>query len=133
MIGLWKILTGEIPESSVDDEKHVIWAEKQEQLKALLSLILGTSPLSLIEKTPDKNATQQYQILKNEYNKISISTFAQLYRRIFRCSLSNHKSLREFGDEICDARNKLIELSRTVNELAVTCAFLDKLDSLFQK
>jgi hypothetical protein len=87
MIGLWKILTEDSSESSqTDSEKHLAWSEKQEQLEGLLGLILGTSARSLIERTTGKNATQQYKILENEYNKISISIFSQVYRRVFKGS-----------------------------------------------
>jgi hypothetical protein len=75
MIGLWKILTKESLESSFDTDKHVAWSEKQEQLERLLDLILDISARSLIERITGKNATQQYKILENEYNKIFISTF----------------------------------------------------------
>jgi hypothetical protein len=77
MIDLWKILIDESSESShIDPEKHLAWSEKQEQWEKLLDLILETSARSLIERITDKNATQQYKILENEYNKIFISTFA---------------------------------------------------------
>jgi hypothetical protein len=92
MIGLWKILIDKSSELT-DSEKHLAWSEKQKQLKWLLNLILRISARSLIERTSDKNATQQYKILQIEYNKISISTFAQMYRRVFKCSLFNHKSI----------------------------------------
>jgi hypothetical protein len=130
---LWKTLTGETPESSVSDtEQHTIWSERKDQLEGLISLILGTAPRSLIEASSAKNATEQYKILKAEYNKISISSYALLYRRIFRCSLANHKSLQEYADEIINARNKLTDLGRPLDELAVTCAFLNELDSSYQ-
>ncbi len=128
---LWRILTGEETESSADDEKRA-WAKRQDQLLSLLGLILGTAPRSLIERISDKNVTKQYKLLKAEYNKISISTYALQYRRIFRCSLSNHKSLQEYVDELINARNKLTDLDRPLNELAVTCAFLNELDSSYQ-
>jgi hypothetical protein len=134
MIDLWKIFIDEVPESSVSDtEKNIMWAEKQKQLKALLSLILETTSLSLVEKTSDKNVTKQYKILKAEYNKISLSTYALLYRRIFRCPLINHKTLQKYTNEIINARNKLINLSRLLNDLVVTCAFLNELDNSYQK
>jgi hypothetical protein len=63
-------------------------------------------------------------MLENEYNKISISIFSQMYRRVFKCSLFNHKSVQEYDNEIINARNKLIELERSIDELTVTCAFL---------
>jgi hypothetical protein len=105
MIELWKILIDDTSELT-DIEARFAWNEKQKQLEGLLSLILETSTLSIIEKQSALNATQQYVILKNEYNKISISTFATHYRRIFRCSLINHKSIREYDDEICDATSR---------------------------
>jgi hypothetical protein len=133
MIGLWKILTGESSEPSSNDDKHVAWSEKQEQLERLLGLILSTSARSLMERTSGKNATQQYTILENEYNKISISIFSQVYRRVFKCSLFNHKSVQKYDDEVINARNKLIELDRSIDKLAVTCAFLNGLDGSYQE
>ncbi len=132
MIGLWKILIDDFSELT-DFEKHATWLEKQEQLKRLLELILGTSTRSLIERTSDKNTTQQYKILENEYKKISISTYAQMYRRLFRCSLFNHKTIQKYGDEIINVRNKLAELRRSIDELAVTCAFLNDLDESYHE
>jgi hypothetical protein len=94
MIGLWKILIDELSESSVNDsEKHLAWSEKQKQLEKLLDLILETSTRSLIERITGKNVIQQYKILENEYNKISINTFSQMYRPVFKCSLFYHKSV----------------------------------------
>jgi hypothetical protein len=134
MIELWKILIEDSSESSqIDSEKHLAWSEKQEQLEKLLDLILKTSARSLIERITDKNATQQYKILENEYNKIFISTFSQMYRRVFKCSLFNHKSIQEYDDEIINVRNKLIELGRSFDELTITCAFLNELDDSYQK
>jgi hypothetical protein len=81
MIDLWKILIDDSLELT-DSEKHIAWSDKQEQLERLLDLILRTSTRSLIERISGKNATQQYKILENEYNKISISIFSQMYRRV---------------------------------------------------
>jgi hypothetical protein len=78
MIDLWKILIDESFEFT-NSEKHLAWSEKQKQLKRLLDLILDISARSLIKRITGKNATQQYKTLENEYNKISISTFAQMY------------------------------------------------------
>ncbi len=134
MIDLWKILIEDSIESSVSDtDKHVAWSEKQEQLERLLDLILDISARSLIERITDKNATQQYKILENEYNKIFISTFSQMYRRVFKCSLFNHKTIQEYDDEIINVCNKLIELDRSIDELAVICAFLNELNESYQK
>ncbi len=130
---MWKILIDETVESSSDTDKHVAWSEKQEQLERLLDLILETSTRSLIERISDKNATQQYKILENEYNKISISTFAQMYRRVFKCSLFNHKLIQEYDDEIINVRIKLIELRRFIDELTITCVFVNELDKSYQE
>ncbi len=130
MIDLWKILIDDSSEL-IDSDKHVSWSEKQKQLERLIDLILDISARSLIERITDKNATQQYKILENEYNKISISTFSQMYRRVFKCSLFNHKSIQKYDDEIINARNKLIELDRSINELAVICAFLNELNESY--
>jgi murein tripeptide amidase MpaA len=132
MIELWKILIEDSSEST-DSEKHISWSEKQKQLKKLLDLILETSTRNLIERITDKNATQQYKILENEYNKISISIFSQMYKRVFKCSLFNHKSIQKYDDELINVRNKLIELERSIDELIVTCVFLNGLDDSYQK
>ena len=58
--------------------------------------------------------------------------FSTEYHRINRCSITNHKFLKEYGEEVTSARNKLKELKHPVNELHVTCAFLDGLDSSYQ-
>jgi hypothetical protein len=87
----------------------------------------------LIERITDKNATQQHKILENKYNKISISTFSQMYKRIFKCSLFNHKSIQKYDDEIINVRNKLIKLERFIDELTITCVFLNELDDSYQK
>jgi hypothetical protein len=56
-----------------------------------------------------------------------------MYKRVCKCSLFNHKSVQKYDDEIINARNKLIELDRSLNELAVTCVFLNELDESYQK
>jgi DNA-directed RNA polymerase beta' subunit len=133
VIDLWKILTNESLDSSSNTDKHVAWSEKQEQLERLLDLILDISARSLIKRISDKNVTQQYKILENEYNKIFISTFSQMYRRVFKYSLFNHKSIQEYDDEIINVDNKLIELDQSINELVVICVFLNDLNELHQK
>ncbi len=127
-----KNLIDESFELSFDIDKHVLWSEKQKQLKKLLDLILETSTRSLIEHISDKNATQQYKIFENEYNKISISIFSQMYKRVFKCSLFNHESVQKYYDEIINVRNKFIELRRFIDELTITCVFLNELDDSYQ-
>jgi hypothetical protein len=75
LIKLWEILSDEKFESSAEDEKRT-WNKKQNQLKDLLDLIMRTVSSSLIDRVEDQNVTQQYKILKDEYNKISLSTYA---------------------------------------------------------
>ncbi len=133
MIDLWKVLIDETFESSSDIDKHVVWSKKQKQLKRLLNLILNISIRSLIERITDKNATQQYKILENEYNKISINTFSQIHKRVFKCSLFNHKSIQKYDNEIIIARNKFIELERFIDKLTIMCVFLNKLDNSYQE
>jgi hypothetical protein len=98
---LWKILIDETSRSSVSDtEQHIIWFERQNQLEDLIDLILKTISRSLIESSSAKNVTKQYKILKVKYNKISISSYALLYRRIFKCSLINHKTLQKYANDV---------------------------------
>lgn len=132
MVNMYKVLTGEDPAPAVEDSTYRTWSMNQDRLSSLLILITGPSALSLIELHTNKNATQLYQVLKDAFNKTTITTFSTLYRKIFECKLSNHKSVKEYGEEIANARNKLKELSRPMDELAITCAFLDGLDSSYQ-
>jgi hypothetical protein len=55
-----------------------------------------------------------------------------MYRRVFKCSLFNHKSIQEYDDKVINVRNKLIELERSIDELTVTCVFLNELDDSYQ-
>lgn len=132
LVDLWKVLTGERPAPVIGTAEHSTWQSYQQRLASLLLLITGPSAQSLIRLKGGKNATEKYNDLKSTYNKTTITTFFALYRRINRCSLSNHKSLKEYGDEVAIARNKLKALKRPVDELQVTCAFLDGLDSSYQ-
>ncbi len=56
-----------------------------------------------------------------------------MYRRVFKCSLFNHKSIQKYDDEIINARNKFIELERSIDELTITCVFLNELDDSYQE
>lgn len=71
-------------------------------------------------------------MLKDTYNTTTITTFSMLYRKIFKCSLSNHKSLKKYGEKITNARNKFKELGIPVPGLRVTCAFLNSLDPSYK-
>lgn len=104
----------------------------QDRLASLLILITGPSALSLLELHTEKNETGQYLELKNAFNKTTITTFSTLYRKVFECKLSNHKSLKKYGEEVATARNKLKELGQPMDDLEVTCAFLNGLDSFYQ-
>ncbi|MCJ1427119.1 hypothetical protein MMC29_005022 [Sticta canariensis] len=132
MVDLWEILTGEVPAPAEGTLEHNIWLKHQRKLKSLLLLICGPSTLALMGTHTGKLATEQYNVLKDMYNTTTISTFGTLYRQIFKCSLSDHKSLKKYGEEVTNARNKLIELGIPLPELAVTCAFLDGLDSSYK-
>ena len=132
MVGLWKILTGETPAPVTETAEHTVWQLNQDRLASLLLLVTGPSALSLVELNIDNTATEQYQVLKNAYNTTTITTYRPLYRQIFQCNIANHESLKEYGEEIANARNKLKELKRPLDELAVTCAFLNGLDPSYQ-
>ncbi|MCJ1271778.1 hypothetical protein MMC22_011683 [Lobaria immixta] len=132
MVGLWKILTGETPALVTETAEHTVWQLNQDRLASLLLLVTGPSALSLVELNIDNTATEQYQVLKNAYNTTTITTYSRLYRQIFQCNITNHKSLKEYGEEIANARNKLKELKRPLDELAVTCAFLNGLNASYQ-
>jgi hypothetical protein len=130
MIDLWDVLTGDDPkpDEKLQPDEHTQWKKHQQKLNGLLTLITGPSPLSIIEMNPDKNATELYNLLKVEYNTLTLTTFSILYRKIFRCSLANHKTLRDYFDEVVRARNKLKELGDPISEMAITSCFLDGLD-----
>lgn len=44
---------------------------------------------------------------------------------------SNHKSLKEYGEKVTKARNKLVKLGELLPDMFVTCSFLDGLDSSY--
>lgn len=133
MVDLWATLTREAPRPATElTTEYILWLSYQQKLTSLLLLITGPSALSLIELKSDETATAQYDFLKNTYNMTTITTYSTLYRQINRCSISNHKSLKEYGEEVTKAQNKLKELKRPIDELHVTCAFLDGLDSSYQ-
>ncbi|MCJ1470081.1 hypothetical protein MMC07_008726 [Pseudocyphellaria aurata] len=132
MVDMYKVLTVEDPTpSSTDDINLARWTLNQDRLSSLL-LITGPSALSLLDLDSTKNATQQYKVLKDAFNKATITTFSTLYRRVFECKLSDHRSVKEYGEEVATARNKLKELGRPLDELAITCVFLNGLDPSYQ-
>ena len=132
MVDLWDILTGQVPAPAKGIQEHSIWLKHQRKLRSLLLLICRPSALALMGTHTGISATEQYNVLKDMYNITTISTFGTLYRQIFRCSLSDHKSLKKYGEEVTNARNKLKELGIPLPELAVTCAFLDGLDGSYK-
>ena len=133
LAGLWKVLTGESAKpTDQDTDKLATWEDNQEKLTSLLILICGPIALSHIEKDATKNATEQYEILKKEFDSHTVTTYSLLYRQIFKCSIADHKNLQEYGEAVTKARNKLVELGNPLPELAVTCAFLDGLDTSYQ-
>jgi patatin-like phospholipase/acyl hydrolase len=79
----------------------------------------------------DKTATELCNLLKAEYNTLILITFNILYRKIFRCSLISHKSLREYFDDVVRARNKLKELDDLISEMIVISCFLNELNSSY--
>jgi hypothetical protein len=143
MIDLWKVLTENDLESdekfdsnfskSLETTKHRIWRNNQNKLSSLLLLITDSKALLIIEMHSNKNATDKYKFLKNEYNSSLIITFIILYRKIFRCFLINHKNIKKYDEEIVETRNKLKKLDESINELTITCSFLDDLNSSYQK
>jgi hypothetical protein len=133
MIDLWDILTGADikPDEKIHPTEAIMWSKHQKKLNGLLILIIGPSALSIIEMNASKTVTKLYQLLKAEYNTLTLTTFSILYRKIFRCSLANYKTLREYFDDVVRARNKLKELSDLVSEMIITKCFLDGLDSSY--
>lgn len=118
--------------STVGSAKHITWQMNQNKLASLL-LVTGPSALSLFELNTEKTATERYIILENAFNMITVTTFSTLYRRISECRLSNRKFLKEYGEDIANARNKLKGLQQPLDELAVTCAFLSGLGKRYQE
>ena len=70
-------------------------------------------------------------MLKAEYDGQTFVTFSVLYRKISQCNISNHKFLKEYGEEETKARNKLVELGEPLPKIFVSYAFLDGLDSSY--
>ncbi|MCJ1470015.1 hypothetical protein MMC07_008660, partial [Pseudocyphellaria aurata] len=132
MVDLWATLTGDVPQPTSETPERTLWENHQRKLASLLLLICGPSALSLVELKGEESATAQYLFLKSTYNTITITAYSTQYRQIHRCSIANHKSIKEYGEEVTNARNKLKELRRPVDELQVTCAFLDGLDPSYQ-
>ncbi|MCJ1429180.1 hypothetical protein MMC29_007093 [Sticta canariensis] len=132
MVDLWEILTGEVPAPAEGTPEHNIWLKHQRKLKSLLLLICSPAALALMGTHTGKLATEQYNFLKDMCNTTTIFTFGKLYRQIFKCSFSDHKSLKKYREEVTNARNKLIELGISLPELAVICAFLDGLDGSYK-
>lgn len=128
---LWKVLTGDKAQPADTDESYATWEDNQESLNGVLLLICRPSALSIIEKEKDASATKKYQLLKAEYDGQTLVTFSILYRKISRCNISNHKSLKEYGEEVTKAWDKLVELGEPLPEMFVTCSFLDGLDSSY--
>lgn len=131
MLNLWKVLTGERPEPAIGTAEHTVWETNQDKLSSLLLLIPSLSALSLIELKSNKTATEQYNYLKDEYNTTTITTYSTLYRLISKCHISNHKSLKKYGEVVSKARNKLKGLNEPMPEVMVTCCFLDRLDASY--
>ncbi len=78
-----------------------------------------------------KTAIKLYNLLKAEYNTLILITFNILYRKIFRCFLISHKSLREYFDDVVRVKNKLRELDDLISKMIVISCFLNELNSLY--
>ena len=86
--GLWRVLIGESAKQTDQDiDKLATWEENQEKLESLLVLICGAIALSHNEKDVTKNATEQYEILKKEFDSHTVTTYSFLYCQIFKCSI----------------------------------------------
>ena len=94
-------------------------------------MICGPSALSIIEKEKDAFTIKKYQLLKAEYDRQTLITFSVLYRKILRRNISNHKSLKEYKEEVTKVRNKLVKLGERLPEMFMSFAFLDGLDSSY--
>ena len=131
MVDFWTTFIGDVPKLTTETPKHALGQNYPRKFSSLLLLISGPSTLSLIKLKSNNTATAQYFFLKSIYNTTTITIFNTEYRRINRCSIRNHKSLKKYSKEVTNARNKLKELKRPVDKLHVTCAFLDGLDSFY--
>ena len=114
MIDLYVILTdaSHEPNAITSPKEYNKWAEYQRRLKGLLLCITGPHPKSILMNNASLTAIAQYTLLKEEYNTQTITTFSQLFRRIHKCSLADHKSLKEYGDDFIRTRNKLQQLNQ---------------------
>ena len=130
---LWRVFIEESAKPTDQDaDKLATWEENQEKFESLLVLIRGPIVLLYIEKDVIKNATEQYKILKKEFDLHTVTTYSLLYCQIFKCSIVNHKNLQEYGEAVIKAKNKLVKLKNPLPKLAVTCAFLDGLNTSYQ-
>ncbi len=59
----------------------------------------------------------------DKYKTLILITFSILYKKNFCCSLINHKSLREYFDDVVRAKNKLKELDDLISEMIVINCF----------
>ncbi len=87
--------------------------------------------MSIIEKEKNTSATKNYQLLKAEYDGQTLVIFSGPYRKILRCNISDHKSLKEYTEEVTKVQNKIVELVELLAEMLVSYVFLDGLDSLY--
>ncbi|MCJ1271672.1 hypothetical protein MMC22_011577 [Lobaria immixta] len=134
MIDLYVILTdaSHKPNATTSPKKYNKWAEYQRQFKGLLLCIIGPHPKSILMNNASLTAVAQYTLLKEKYNTQTITMFSQLFRRIHKCSLANHKSMKEYEDEFIQTWNKLQQLNQPLSPLQLVCAFLDGLDECYQ-
>ena len=134
MFDLYEILTdpAQEPDWLLGERQYRKWEEYQCRLRGLLLCITGPYPKSLLMNNQGLSAVRQDGVLKKEYNSQTITTFSQLYRKIDRCSITNHKSLKEYYDEFIKTRNKLQQLGHPIDTLHLVCAFLGGLDESYQ-
>ena len=123
MIDLYAILTDATHErnATTSPKEYNKWAKYQRRLKGLLLCITGPHPNSILMSNASLTAVGQYTLLREEYNTQTITTFSQLFRRIHKCNLADHKALKEYGDDFIRTRNKLQQLNQPLSPLQLVC------------
>ena len=115
--GLWKVLTGEVESKDGDDPT-------QEQLASMLQLICAPSARAVINLYETQSATKQFQALKEQYGTANIVIYSTLMHTVFRSSFFDYGIIREYYEAVSEAKNRLANLGRPMDELAIVISFI---------
>lgn len=70
--------------------------------------------------------------MKKEFDLHTVIKYSLFYCQIFKCNVTNHKILQEYGKLITKVKNKLEELKNPLPKLAIIYVFLNDLDISYQ-